>query len=317
VRALAANDPLPEKAEPMPDKNPLPEHIRRVLQAVILAIAVYLCCIFVRYFMADIDHNKAIFFSKQGDWNNALKTYERVARENPSFIMAYYFLGNVYNDRWAEGDAERAINEYKNVWKLAPNYVQSHHQAGLIYMKWGQDESNLEAEALKKGNKKAAAEHKKKKEEIWKKALSEFERYESVDPVFNLNYYRMAWIHMQLGDEAKAEQMYLDHISFPEKLKYPPHNAWVEDWAIRRKDEYAESYLDLGNSRFMKGDLKKSEEYFKKALELVPDYVNAMKNLAILYSRTNRQELAIKTWQKIRFLAPNDPDVVKVFGAQK
>ncbi len=42
-----------------------------------------------------------------------------------------------------KGMANDAINEYKNVWKLAPNYVQSHHQAGLIYMKWGQDEGKL------------------------------------------------------------------------------------------------------------------------------------------------------------------------------
>jgi tetratricopeptide (TPR) repeat protein len=180
-------------------------------------------------------------------------------------------------------------------------------------MKWGQDEANLEAEALKKGRRKEAADHKKKKEEAWKKALAEFELYREVDPVFNLNYYRIAWIYMQLGQQDKAEQAYLDHVNFPEKLKLPPHNAWVEDWTIRRKGEYAETYLNMGNLRFMRNDFKKAEEYYKKSIELVPEYVSAMKNLAILYGRTNRQKLAIATWEKVRFYAPNDPDVQRVF----
>ena len=144
--------------------------------------------------------------------------------------------------------------------------------------------------------------------------MAEFERYREFDPVFNLNYYRMSWIYMQLGEPEKAEQVYLDHVNFPEKLKLPPHNAWVEDWSVRRKGEYAETYLNLGNLRFMKNDFKKAEEYYKKSIELVPEYISAMKNLAILYSRTGRQKLAIETWEKVRFYAPSDPDVQKVFG---
>ncbi|MCX5781974.1 MAG: O-antigen ligase family protein [Elusimicrobia bacterium] len=317
IGALALNSPLPEKAETNLDKNPLPEFPRRILQVGVVLIAAYLCWIFIGYFRADLNHNKAIFYSKQGQWNEALNTYREVAKDNPSFIMAYYFMGNVYNDRWANGDAENAINEYKKAWKLAPNYVQSHHQAGLIYLKWGQDENRLEYEARQKGNLKSAEEHKKKKEEVWKKALDEFERYRLIDPVFNLNYYRMAWIYMQLGEKNKAENAYKMHIDFPSKLKLPPHNAWVEDWASRRKNEYAETYINLGNLRFLDNDFNQAEKYYKQAIDLVPDYVSAMKNLALLYAKTNRKKLAEEYWQKIRVISPNDPDVLKVFGIKK
>ncbi len=87
----------------------------------------------------------------------------------------------------------------------------------------------------------------------------------------------------------------------------------MENWAERRKPEYAETYLNLGNFQFLKGDIKKAEEYYKKAIELKPDYVAALKNLAVLYSNTNRQNLAAETWKKIRFYSPNDPDVLKIF----
>ena len=171
IGALAVNDPLNDSSEPELGRNPIPEYARRIIQMLILGVTIYLCWIFVQFLRADLDHNRAIFFSKQGNWNDAIKTYEKVAHENPSFVMAYYFLGNVYSDRWAEGDAERAINEYKNVWKLAPNYVQSHHQAGLIYMKWGQDEANREAEALKLGKKKGRRGAQKEKRRTLEKSF--------------------------------------------------------------------------------------------------------------------------------------------------
>ncbi|MFC1500900.1 O-antigen ligase family protein [Elusimicrobiota bacterium] len=314
IGSLAVNNPLPNKFERVLEKNPIPENLRRMLQAMILLLAAYFVWVFCGYFKADMEHNRAIFFSKQAKWEEALKTYEGVVSKNPSFIMAYYFMGNVYNDRWSKDDAHKAIEKYGKAWELAPNYVQSHHQAGLIYLKWGQDENRLAYEAKQKGNRKKMLEHEKKKKELWMKALEEFDKYRMIDPIYNLNYYRMAWIYMQLGEKTKAEEIYKMHLDFPEELQKPPHSAWVEDWAPRRAQEYSETSVNLGNLRFMQNDFKKAEEYYKKSIDLYPDSINAMKNLAILYSRTNRKKLAGELWQKIRVLAPNDPDVKKVFN---
>src|SRR6185503_12036421 len=66
--------------------------------------------------------------------------YADVVRLNPNYIMAYYFMGNVYTDRWRPDDIDNAMREYGRAWAIAPNYVQSHHQAGLVYLKKGQDE---------------------------------------------------------------------------------------------------------------------------------------------------------------------------------
>lgn len=313
VGALSIHRPLAEKSSYVPLPSPLPGRLKKFLQLAVGAVAVYFVLVFYGYFDADMNHNLAIFYSKQGQWNEALAHYQKVARENPSFIMSHYFTGNVYNDRWGAGDMERSIDKYRDVWKLAPNYVQSHHQAGLIYLKAGEDEKRLADEARAKGNTAAVKEHEAKKADHWNKALAEFERYRTIDPIFPLNYYRIAYVYMQLGRFDKAEETYLAHIDFMEKLKHPPHNLWVEDWSVRRKHEYAETYVNLGNLRFTRGDSKGAETYYQKALEQRPDSVSAVKNLAILYSRENRRADAEAAWRRLQKLAPGDPDVQKIF----
>ncbi|MEI8217869.1 MAG: O-antigen ligase family protein [Elusimicrobiota bacterium] len=313
IGAINVNNPLPEKDAPEPGPSPLPLGVRRVLQAMVLLVAGYFVWIFYGYFDADLNHNMAISYSKQGQWDQALDIYKEVARENPSFIMAPYFMGNVYNDRWAAGDGELAIKKYEDVWSLAPNYVQSRHQAGLIYLKGGEDEKTLAEQSLKKGDTRAAQEHESRKKELWRKALIEFERYRKLDPIFPINYYRMAWIYLQLGESDKAESVYKDHLNFPATLQRPPHNAWVEDWSVRRSGEYAETTINLGNIRFMRNDLAGAQKYYEAAIQLNPSAIVAMKNLAIIFGRTGRRDLVEQMWLKIRSIAPQDPDVQKVF----
>lgn len=313
IAAFNAHHPMPEESrQPVPNK--LPKAFKRTIQALIAGIAAYFLVVFYGYFDADVNHNMAIFFSKQGQWTEALEKYTTVIKENPSFIMAHYFMGNVYNDRWAPGDMELAIDNYKDVWKLAPDYVQSHHQAGLIFLKAGEDEKRLEDEARAKGDKKAALAHENKKKDLWNMALGEFRKYEEIDPIFPLNYYRMAWIYVQLGQPDKAEQTYLDHVNYPPKLLKPPHSIWVENWGKRRAEEHAETYVNLGNLEFTQNKLNAAAGYYQKALEEDPNTINAAKNLAVLYGRLGKMDKVKEMWYKAKDISPQDPDVLRAFG---
>lgn len=316
IGALTVHNPLPEKDAPAPVPASLPTVVRRLLQGIVIVAAGYFIWMFYGYFTADMDHNMAIFYSKQAQWPQALEGYATVSRKNPSFIMAHYFTGNVYNDRWQEGDPERAIKKYEDVWALAPNYVQSRHQAGLIYLKWGEDEKRRADEASRRGDVRAAREHEARMRELWKKALAEFDRYREIDPIFSVNYQRIAWIYIQLGELDKAEAVYRAHLTFPDLLKKPPHNAWVEDWSVRRAGEYAETYINLGNLYYMKNDLAAAQKAYEEAVRLNPSALVAMKNLALIYGRSGRREQEAQMWYRIRALAPNDPDVQRVFQAQ-
>ena len=132
----------------------------------------------------------ASYFSKQAKWDDAIASYEKVVALNPNYIMAYYFLGNVYTDRWGAGDVDRAMQEYKRVWAIAPNYVQTHHQAGLVYLKKGQDERQQAQQLLAVGQREAAQAALDQAVSDWNQALSYFQKYHDIDPVFEPNYVR-------------------------------------------------------------------------------------------------------------------------------
>jgi tetratricopeptide (TPR) repeat protein len=338
--------------------------LQALCAAAVLAAWCYGYTVFRNFFRADVHHNLAIFFSKNGVWakspefdarindfppemqaeyreiGGALDHYHQVVRLNPFFPMAKYFIGNVYND-WGStihaqsldahqrGDLERAktlreraeemwnksLAMYDRLKEFAPNYVQTHHQVGLVYLKFADMEKAW-------GNEKKA-------EEYWDLALKNFALYRQLDPVFPPNYYRTAYIHFSRGEHEKAEQLYLD------ALKHNMQNVVQRIY----HDRNAETYLNLGrmyyvllvnkypNRNVLPADaeeFKKAEKYYASAVEMaekIADPKNqyrfdAMKGLAILYSRAQIRDKAADLWNRLRQMNPNDPDVQSVFRPQ-
>lgn len=227
------------------------------------------------YFKADVYHNMAIFFSKQGKWDDALLYYRRVNSHNPYFIMPYYFTGNVFNDRfnmtkqyrpeWGDtgnvprDDFERAMASYEKVREIAPNYVQMHHQVGLLYMKMADYHNRMsQPEEARK---------------FWDKALFRFELYHNLDPVFPQNYYRKAQIYAARGEFGKARAEYEANIN-AENCHEKNH-----------KHEDPEAYTNLANLEYTSGNLSGAEADYKRALELAPDYQPAKRNLQMLQQK--------------------------------
>lgn len=146
---------------------------------------------FPRFFTADVHHNIAIFHSKRGEWEKALKYYNLVLENNPNYIMSHYFMGNVYNDRWKNGDPERVLQKYEDVKKLAPNYVQIHFQVATIYAKLGK----------------------------WEEAIENYKKYLKIDPVFERTYSALAMAYSQLEKYREAEE------TFIKGLKWHPEST--------------------------------------------------------------------------------------------
>src|SRR3989338_1074957 len=177
------------------------------------------------WFKGDVYHNMAIFFSKQGKWEDAIGYYQKVNSLNQFFIMPYYFTGNVFNDRlnmeksyrpdWGDkanaprDDFDRAMDSYEAVRKIAPNYVQMHHQVGTLYMK-------MHDFMMKQGKPKEA-------QEFLDKALARFNLYENLDQVYPVNYFRKAQVYIMRNDLKSAEREYLNNIN-AWKCYVPGHN---------------------------------------------------------------------------------------------
>ncbi|HAT73210.1 MAG TPA: hypothetical protein DCS63_10390 [Elusimicrobia bacterium] len=227
------------------------------------------------WFKGDVYHNMAIFFSKQGKWEDAISYYQKVNKLNSNFIMPYYFTGNVFNDRfimqksyrpeWGDksseprDDFERAMAAYEKVRSIAPNYVQMHHQVGTLYLKM--------YEHLTRSGKQAEAAP------YLDMALARFNLYENLDPVYALNYYRKAQIYIMRRDFPAAEREYLNNI-----------NAWkchVEGHLHANP----EAYTSLGNVQYAMGKYREALENYQKALALDPNFEQARRNIAVVQGR--------------------------------
>ena len=259
----------------------------------------YLIFVFYGFFQADKTHATAIYYSKQGRWNESLEYFDKTIRKNPSFIMPRYFKANNYNDRFQKEDTKNALREYENLWKLAPNYVQSKFLVGALYTKlWS--EYNLEYRKLlaKKDNENAEISL-KKRNEYFEKSVKYYNQYKLIDPIFPETYYRLAWLYIQNGDYKKAFAEYEEHLNAPDKQMRKP-----DYWKPRRKNEYAFTYINMGNLYFVTGNFAKAEESFNKSLEIVPNSLEGLRSLTAVYDKINQKDKFNKTVEILKKLYP-------------
>ncbi|MFC1485170.1 tetratricopeptide repeat protein, partial [bacterium] len=218
---------------------------------VVLILTLFLMFHFKKFFLADLHHNKGIAYSKAKVWEPAIKEYRETVKYNPSYIMTYYFLGNLFNDRWdmnkkynikwgdqnnvVRTDAERALSMYDKVKSLAPNYVQVHYQVGTVYMKLGE----------------------------FDKAIQNFEKYLKLDPIFSNTYLQLGWIYSKQKQWDKSEKMYKK--------------------AIELKPSLTNAYLNLGNMYYFKGDKDSAEKAYLEAVKRDEKNKFVYQNLVIIY----------------------------------
>lgn len=240
------------------------------------------------WFKADVYHNIAIFFSKQAKWDEALRYYQKVVYYNPTFIMPYYFMGNVFTDRfnmarlympqWGDRDGkprtdfERAYEMYEKVRSMAPNYVQMHYQVGTLYFKMAEHLRQL-------GDLNQAYEY-------YDKALYRYNIYQNLDPVFPYTFFRKAQIYILKGELKKAEEEYLNYIN---AYRCHQHAFLNTQKVFGIKHENPEAYANLGALYYIMKDFKKAAEMYEKALEINPNFEVARRNLEIIKSLLGRR----------------------------
>ncbi|MFI5360602.1 MAG: O-antigen ligase family protein [Elusimicrobiota bacterium] len=294
------------------------------------------------YFKADIHHNVAIYFSKERNWDAAVGNYLIVDKLNPDFVMAKYFLGNVFNDRfnmtkvyepkWGdkdnapEDDYERALYWYNEVRRLSPNYVQMHHQVGNLHLRraqWAQDPANHRPPE--------EAQH------YLDLAMNRFRLYQQIDPVFAPNFFRMAQIYILEKKYDEAIRVYDDLID-AEKCEVAPKliandflrrtilsyqqyvqedGRWVHRHAVPTDPQAAaEAFTSLANAHYLAeqttpkdsaGHLIAAEQYYKKALGFIPTFDNAKRNLEIVYRKAQSEGRLRKAAPPSRPPAPGEP----------
>lgn len=255
--------------------------------------------VFRNFFMGDINHNLAIFFSKQGVWakspefdsavanfppdmqkqyrevGGALEHYERVVQLNPFFPMARYFIGNVYND-WGSsfharglearqrGDMGSAVamkEKAEQTWRKA---LETYDRLKKFAPNYVQTHHQVGLVYLKLGDMEKSWGNEAKCQEYWDLALKHFRLYRNLDPVFPPNHYRMAYIHFSRGEYDKAEEAYKGAL---------PYNS---ENVVRRyyPERNVETHINLGRMFYIllvnrnpgRAVLPAEAEEFKKAV---------------------------------------------------
>ncbi len=365
IMELLENGLKPQKEVPFQDQylpiNPVLKPLRWVGIFGIFVLSLFGIREFSNHFQADVHHNLAIFFSKQAIWakepkfdsrlmtqppdirkkynqfGGALEHYAAVVKNNPNFPMAYYFTGNVYNDRGSEeimqanqlknqgnaAEAERHFKKAFELWdlgekayeatkKLAPNYVQTHHQMGLLYVK--------RAEGAMLGGNPAQAE------KYYDEAYKNFRLYNMIDPVFVPNTDRMVQILLRRGNFEEAKRLYKQCIY---------HND-VTSRRIRRitfPDRLASLYVSLAKVCFTEANQKSKDpfhpllpetkeavEWMKKAADLdleglKPENggrltnIDAWKGYGFFLEKMGRAQEAQDAFRRALQINPNDPEL--------
>ena len=87
--------------------------------------------------------------------------------------------------------------------------------------------------------------------------------------------------------------------------------------ALQHGIEKAQIYYQLGNTYIDGDDLARAEYAYNRALEMDPEFVNAMHNLAVVYRRQKKMALYVKTYKKSQRLSIKKPRKTNFSSGQK
>ncbi len=129
-------------------------------------------------------------------------------------------------------------------------------------------------------------------------------------------------IQQNIPQNPLAYEYYLRSIAYPYNTEGHRLAIAMIKQAISLDDQYAPSYIQLGNrirrlAQFglvQTDPLPDTEQYYLKALSLNPELLEAMAHLSMLYTETNRIDEAIKLAQSMHKLNPNNANTHFTLG---
>jgi tetratricopeptide (TPR) repeat protein len=201
-----------------------------------------------------------------GQFDQAIKAFERIITFTPNQASAYYNLGNVYKDK---GLLQQAVEAYTKALELKPNYEEAYNNLIIASEIHEQDLEKKQIDVIehyqqiliasaKVADKyfEAGLNHHKNGElteaiDAYKKAIGQFPDYAEA-------YNNMG---IALKDQGKLEEAL---------------EAYNKALAI--KPDYADAYLNMGVSLTEQGKLEEAIQSYNKALAIKPDYASAIEN---------------------------------------
>lgn len=260
---LGSDQKIPFKSQ-YPDISPKLLPVRLVFILVFCVLGGRAIKAFGHHFQADVHHNLAIFFSKEGiwtrapkyeqrvnslppdirekyqKWGGALEHYQEVLKKNPGFPMAAYFTGNVYNDwgsQWhAESvnarnqgkleEAQRLRERSNEMWDKSEDAYVATKKLAPNYVQTHHQMGTL---YTKRAEQAAFWGEAERARQFYDQAYSHFRLYRMIDPVFPPNYDRMVQILLLDNKYKEAEELYKEAIYYNQEVARSIRNEPFSD----------------------------------------------------------------------------------------
>ncbi len=75
-----------------------------------------------------------VVLARQGKAFDALDSFRNALKENPSYLPAYFRMGELYRDM---EQPEQSVAAFEQILNLNPDSVETHYQLGLTYLQLG------------------------------------------------------------------------------------------------------------------------------------------------------------------------------------
>jgi len=260
--------------------------------AVVALVAWLIAAISIRPIQADILYKQGQAFEGQRMWNESVAIYKRALELVPHEDYYLLFLGRAQLELARQTqDAvlrQNLLNQALTTLMeaQAQNPLNTDHTANLarLYRNWGE----LTAEAGER-------------ERLWQQSLAYYEKATRLSPNAAHLYNEWGLVHFMLADlyqrqgqaERAGEQWQLAQARY--------------DRSLALDQEFAQTYLLLGDLRRTRGDMAGAAEAYRKALDLEPDQPQVWSALGYVYAQLGRLDDAIAANQQVLAYAPRDP----------
>ncbi len=229
-----------------------------------------------------------------------ISLYERASSINPSFVSAYYNLGQLYQD---VGLIPKALICYRKVAELDPNYQDVYLSLGKLYFDLGDaaksnlaynqlltlypDDENVYMNVILAYN------------EILKKNVNDFEyraaRRQALEGYLQFihdhsstarSFFNLGYLYSEMGEIEEAISAY--------------------QTALKINPRHSESLYNLGNLLKGADHEKEALDMYQKAIEVDPRNSNAYLNIGIIYGRKGQDDKAKEMYHKALQVDPHN-----------
>ena len=268
-------------------------------------------------------NNLGTIYSELEQHENAIIAFKKIIETNPEYAEAHNNLGTLFREK---KEYDKALNEYYIAIKLKPDYVSAYNNIGILY--YLQKEYNKAENMFKKAieiNPDYIEAHNNLGNLYsltgqYDKSISEFKKTIEIDTNYFLGYINLGTVYIAIKDYDNALKIFMKSIKINPKSNIPHYHLGNIFYLQKKYDEsinefklsikldpnHAESYNNLSAVYYTLGDLINAKNEIIKSLKINSDYIDAHINLANIYLAEKQNQLALKEYQIILKLDPEN-----------